>query len=202
MFNIKLQYKRHWSVQRVMRGRVWRLHVCPEAEESAKQGLYCSASRSSPQGRQRGLGGEQDNKIKDLWQPFTSRTSNHMYRNGKANHFSLASVTFYLPEAQQLCSKMLCICWQLEIHPSVVTKYGPFCFGKWSFNLDARNRFELQLSLIWNSGYLILRQTMSQGALILALLGILLRAVEQKKQETPYMTFERQISNRKQIANT
>lgn len=43
---------------------------------------------------------------------------------------------------------------------------------------------------------------MSEGALILALLGILLHAVEQKKQETWYMTFERQISERKQIAYT
>ena len=48
----------------------------------------------------------------------------------------------------------------------------------------------------------MLKQTTSQGALILALLGILLHAVEQKKLQTLYMTIERQISNRKQIGNT
>lgn len=52
-----------------------------------------------------------------------------MYGNEKAN-LSLASITSYLPEAYQLCSKMLCICWQLEIHPSMVTKCRLFYFGK------------------------------------------------------------------------
>lgn len=67
-----------------------------DAEESARQELYYSTSCCSPHGRQRGLGGEQDNKIKDLWQLFTSRTSNHRV------DFFLASVTLFLPKAQKL----------------------------------------------------------------------------------------------------
>lgn len=46
---------------------------------------------------------------------------------------------------------------------------------------------------------------MSQAMLILALLGILSHVVEQKnetKEESHNMTFEIQISNRKQIVNT
>lgn len=127
-----------------MCGRVWRLHVCRKQKSQPGRSL---ASRSSPQGRQRGLGGEQDNKIKDLLQLFTSRTSNHMYGNEKANHFSLVFVTLFLPEAQQLCSKMFCICWQLEIHPSMVTKYRLFYFrkctilGRWSFNFRCQEAF-------------------------------------------------------------
>lgn len=52
--------------------------LLPEAEESAWKELYCSASRSSPQGTQRGLGGEQDNKITDLWQLYQRDVKSHV----------------------------------------------------------------------------------------------------------------------------